>query len=67
MLTAIAVVLFLIGLFNLFLKDLIWQFTSAGGPLEGLPAERTPAWDWWMNLSGAVALGLGLYFWFYLA
>ena len=67
MMTALAVMLFLIGLLNLFVKDLVWQLTSFGGSLDGLPAERTPAWDLWMNISGAVALVLGLFFWFYMA
>lgn len=65
MMTAVAVLLFIVGLFNLFVKDLVWQLTSSGGSLEGLPDERTPAWDLWMNISGVAALLLGLYFWMY--
>jgi hypothetical protein len=63
--TALAVALFIIGLLNLFYKDLVWQLTSIGGSLEGLSAERTPGWDLWMTLTGAVAIVLGLVFWWW--
>jgi hypothetical protein len=66
MMTALAVALFIVGLINLFLKDLIWQLTFSGSVIEGLPAERNDQWDQWMNISGAAALLLGLFFWFYM-
>lgn len=66
MMTAIAVALFIVGLINLFLKDLIWQLTFSGSVIEGLPPERNQQWDLWMNISGVAALLLGLYFWFYM-
>lgn len=66
MMTAIAVALFIVGLINLFLKDLIWQLTFSGSVIEGLPAERNEQWDLWMNISGVAALLLGLFFWFYM-
>jgi hypothetical protein len=65
MITALAVALIIVGLLNLFVKDLVWQLTSSGSVIEGLPAERTERWDLWMNIAGAAALVLGLYFWFY--
>jgi hypothetical protein len=65
MITALAVALFIIGLLNLFYKDLVWQLTSIGGSLEGLPTERTPSWDLWMTLTGAAAIVLGLVFWWW--
>ncbi|RIK29654.1 MAG: hypothetical protein DCC55_37800 [Chloroflexi bacterium] len=66
MMTALAVALFIVGLINLFLKDLIWQLTFSGSVIEGLPAERNEQWDLWMNISGVAALLLGLFFWFYM-
>jgi hypothetical protein len=65
MITALAVALLIVGLLNLFVKDLIWQLTSSGSVIEGLPSERTASWDLWMNIAGAAAIVLGLYFWFY--
>ena len=67
MMTAVAVALFVVAFFNLFVKDLMWQLTSTGSVIEGLPSERTPTWDLWMNVCGIAALVLGLYFWFYMA
>ena len=67
MMTALAVALLIIGLCNLFLKDLVWQLTFSGSVLDGLPAERNASWDLWMNIVGGAAIVLGLYFWFFLA
>jgi hypothetical protein len=65
MLTFIAVALIVVGLFSLGAKDLMWELIAQGGPLQGLPAERGPAWERMMNLSGVLAVLLGLGFWWY--
>lgn len=65
MMTVLAVALLVVGLLNLFYKDLVWQLTSSGSVIDGLPAERTETWDLWMNIAGVAAILLGLYFWFY--
>lgn len=67
MMTLLAVLLFVVGLINLFLKDLAWQLTASGSVIDGLPAERNEQWDLWMNISGVAALLLGWYFWNFMA
>lgn len=63
MFTYLAVAFFIIGLLNLWAKDLVWELTGSGSRIEGLPAERNASWDLWMNLSGAVAVVLGIICW----
>ncbi len=63
MITLLAVLLFVVGLLNLFYKDLVWQLTASGTVIDGLPSERNEQWELWMNLVGVAALILGFYFW----
>ncbi len=63
MITLLAVLLFVVGLLNLFYKDLVWQLTASGTVIDGLPSERNEQWELWMNLVGVSALILGFYFW----
>jgi hypothetical protein len=65
MMTALAVALLIVGLLNLFVKDLVWQLTGSGSVIEGLPAERNAQWDLWMNVAGWAALGLAFVFWYF--
>ena len=62
MITLLAVLLFVVGLLNLFYKDLVWQLTASGTVIDGLPSERNEQWELWMNLVGVAALILGFYF-----
>ena len=66
MITVLAVALIVIGLINLYLKDLIWQLTFSGSVIDGLPPERNRSWDRWINIVGGVALAIGLYLWFFM-
>jgi hypothetical protein len=63
MITLLAVLLFVVGLLNLFYKDLVWQLTASGSVIDGLPTQRNAQWDLFMNLVGVAALILGYYFW----
>ena len=65
MLTFIAVLFFIVGLLNIFAKDLMWNLTSIGGPLDGVPAEHNATWDRWATACGVVAVVIGLVFWYY--
>ena len=65
MLTFIAILFFVVGFLNIFAKDLMWNLTSVGGPLEGLPTEHNASWDRWATLCGVLSIIVGLVFWFY--
>ena len=45
MITLFAVLFFVIGLLNLFYKDLVWELTATGSVIDGLPSERSTKWD----------------------
>ncbi len=65
MFTFLAVLFFVVGLFNIFAKDLMWNLTSTGAPLDGLPANPNETAGLWSTVCGIIAIVIGLVFWFY--
>jgi hypothetical protein len=41
----VAVILIIIGLLNVFARDLVWKITAVSKGMEGVQLQRTPAWD----------------------
>jgi len=41
----IAVILIIIGVLNVFARDLVWKLTALGNAREGVESRRTRAWD----------------------
>ena len=53
MLTFIAILFFVVGLLNIFAKDLMWSLTSIGGPLDGSYAGPDKLKDVWGKFTKA--------------
>jgi uncharacterized membrane protein len=49
-----------LGLVNILAKDLVWELTVFGNRLEGEESERTPLWDVWTTLGGAILVVIGI-------
>jgi uncharacterized membrane protein len=49
-----------LGLVNILARDLIWQLTVLRNRLAGTASERTPVWDTWIPLRGAIFLIAGI-------
>ena len=54
-----AIFFIVLGLLNLFAKNLMWSLTEWGNELRGVQSERTDWWDTRMTIQGIVALLLG--------
>ena len=54
-----AIFFIVLGLLNLFAKNLMWSLTEWGNELRGVQSERTDWWDTRMSIQGIVALLLG--------
>jgi len=50
----------LVGLFQLLTKDLTWRWVNYRLMWQGIRAERTDWWDFQVNVSGGVALFIGV-------
>ncbi len=51
----------IVGLVNIFAKDVAWQFTSFNNRLEGERSQRTGTWEIGSTIGGIVLVGAGLY------
>ena len=54
-----AIFFIVLGLLNLFARNLMWSLTEWGNELRGVQSERTDWWDTRMTIQGIVALLLG--------
>ena len=41
----VAVIMIIIGVLNVFARDLVWKLTSVSNGMEGVASQRTRAWD----------------------
>ena len=55
----IAVILIVIGLINIFARNLVWKLTALTQGMEGVPARRNSAWDIGRVVSGVALVALG--------
>ena len=57
----LGILLVIIGIINIFGKDIAWELTSFQNRLEGERSERSGTWEVGSTIGGLIFAGVGLY------
>jgi hypothetical protein len=60
MLLLIGIFLLVLGLLNIFAKDIMWGITEWGNQTRGIESDRTETWDTMSTIQGVVAIIISL-------